>query len=319
MNVALFYLPDAKYGGWPTYTAHLYYGLVKCGHNVKLFRIGNRTENNTRDWGRGIKYRNLSLTDACLIATQMTSIITATSQKNDVETEALLRVGAKIVIHDPTELKGNIPELLKTGTDVITIRPINVVNLEKHGIASRYLPHPYMRNPHKFSKRLLWAGAFSRVDWDKGTHFIIDANDKLPDNKQIRIHGACNRMYAHHKLPPHWTKYYSGQFGADNLWAGAVLASRYQWAVDMSTISGDGGGTQYTFLEAIDAGTALMLNEGWVTGRPDDELLGHATFVNPENLAEAIQEPPKIYGDALLKSHDAAIIANLTLGEDNGR
>jgi hypothetical protein len=81
----------------------------------------------------------------------------------------------------------------------------------------------------------------------------------------------------------------------------------------MSTISGDGGGTQYTFLEAIDAGTALMLNEGWVTGRPDDELLGYATFVKPEDLAEAIKEAPTVYGDALLEKHDAIAIAARTM------
>jgi hypothetical protein len=314
MNVALFYLPDVKYGGWPTYTAHLYYGLASAGHDVRLFRIGNRTEKNERSWGRGIQYRNLSLLDACVMASEMTSIITATTQKFDKETEALISVGAKVIIHDPTELKGNIPELLKNSTDVITIRPINVGNLSKLGIRSRYLPHPYMRNPSKFNKPMLWAGAFSRIDWDKGTHFIIDANAKLPQNKQIRIHGTCNRMYAHHKLPEGWEQYYAGQFSADNLWGGAVLASRYKWAVDMSTISGDGGGTQYTFLEAIDAGTALVLNEGWVTGRPDDELLGQATFVKPEELAEAIQEPPKVYGFDVLKNHDAVTIANQTVG-----
>ena len=313
MNVSLFYLPDVKYGGWPTYTAHLYYGLKDAGYTVNLYRIGNRTENNTRDWGRGISYRNLSLMDAVQIAEETTSVITATTQKFASETEALVKVGAKVIIHDPTELKGDIPALLRDGVDVVTIRPINVVNLEKHGIASRYLPHPYMRNPSKWSKRVLWAGAFSRIDWDKGTHFIVDANDKLPDYKQIRIHGAQNRMYAHHKLPEHWTKYYAGQFSADNLWGGAVLASRYRWAVDMSTISGDGGGTQYTFLEAIDAGTALLLNYGWVTGRPDDELLEHATFVKPEDLAEAVQVPPTIFGDKLLDNHNATKIAIQTL------
>jgi hypothetical protein len=314
MNVALFYLPDVKYGGWPTYTAHLFHGLVSAGHNVKLFKIGNRTEKQTRDWGRNIQYQNLALIDAVRIANEMPAIITATTQKFDIETEALVSVGAKVIIHDPTELKGDIPSILQKCKDVVTIRPINVINLEKLNIQSRYLPHPYMRNKNKFSTRILWAGAFSRIDWDKGTHHIIEANSKLPEHKQIRIHGACNRMYAHHKLPEGWEKYYSGQFSADNLWAGAVLASRYKWAVDMSTISGDGGGTQYTFLEAIDAGTALMLNEGWITGREDDELLGQATFVNPENLAETLQNEPTIYGTKVLENHDATKIAAQTLG-----
>ena len=35
--------------------------------------------------------------------------------------------------------------------------------------------------------------------------------------------------------------------------------------VDMSTIKGDGGGTQYTFLEAIHNNCVLVLNNEWIT------------------------------------------------------
>jgi hypothetical protein len=313
MKVALFYLPDVKYGGWPTYTAHLYYGLKAAGHDPHLFKIGNKTEKQTRDWGRQIRYRNLSLLDAALIASETPSIITATTKAFDKETEALLMAGAKIIIHDPTELKGEIPALLQTADDVITIRPINVRNLAEKGIEARYLPHPYARNPHARQKRTRWAGAFSRIDWDKGTHHIIAANEKLPHNRQIRLHGAANTMYAFHKLPEDWQRHYEGTFPADNLWAGALIASKYQWAVDMSSIARDGGGTQYTFLEAIDAGAGLMLNKKWITGREDDELANMAVYCDGEDLAEAILEPPTIFADKLLDNHDAATIAEQTL------
>jgi MoxR-like ATPase len=49
-------------------------------------------------------------------------------------------------------------------------------------------------------------------------------------------------------------------------------------------------------------------------GREDDELLGQATFVNPENLAEALQNEPTIYGTKVLENHDATKIAAQTLG-----
>lgn len=313
MNVALFYLPDVRYGGWPTYTAHLWYGLKSAGLNPILIRIGNKTESKTRDWGRGIQYRNLSLIDAAAMVAEMPSIITATNRSLETETEVLLRAGAKIIIHDPTELKGEIPKLLQNAEDVVTIRPVNVDNLAKLGIQSRYLPHPYMRNPKKGYKRSNWAASFSRVDWDKGTHHIIAANESLPDDKQIRIYGAANTMYAFHKLPTDWEKHYAGSFPADNLWAGAQIASRFQWAVDMSSIAGDGGGTQYTFLEAIDAGAGLCLNEKWITGRGDDELAGKAVFCKAEELAEAIKEPPRIFATDVLAHHDAEKIAIQTV------
>jgi hypothetical protein len=313
MNVALFYLPDVRFGGWPTYTAHLWYGFKAAGLNPILYKISNKTEKNTRNWGRGIQYRNLSLLDAAEVVSQMPSIITATNRSLETETEVLLRAGAKIIIHDPTELKGAIPELLQKAEDVVTIRPINVKNLNDLGIQARYLPHPYMRNPGKKWKRNNWAASFSRIDWDKGTHHIIDANEKLPEDKQIRIYGAANTMYAFHKLPADWERHYAGQFPADNLWAGAQIASRFLWAVDMSSISGDGGGTQYTFLEAIDAGAGLCLNEKWVTGRDDDELAGKAVFCKAEELAEAIAEPPTIFAEDILANHNAAKIAVQTL------
>lgn len=315
-KVAVFYLPDVKFGGWPTYTAHLFHGLVFAGYSPTLYRIGARTENRVREWGRGINYQNVSLTDAVTIASVTKTLISATTQAFAAETDALVQVGAKVIIHDPTELKGEIPEILKNCRDVITIRPINVANLAAKGIESRYLPHPYVRYQHMFGRRMLWAAAFSRIDWDKGTHHIVAANDKLPTEKQIRIFGAANTMYAFHKLPQHWVQYYNGTFPADDLWQGAKIASRYKWAVDMSTISGDGGGTQYTFLEAIDAGTALMLNENWRTNRDDDEMANAATFVKAEDLADAIQEEPKIFGEHVLDNHDAVTIAKQTV--DNG-
>ena len=81
----------------------------------------------------------------------------------------------------------------------------------------------------------------------------------------------------------------------------------------MSTISGDGGGTQYTFLEAADAGTGLLLNADWLTGRPDDEILPYAHFTKPENLADAIKNKPTIKPDGLLDAHNAKRIAAYTI------
>jgi hypothetical protein len=45
------------------------------------------------------------------------------------------------------------------------------------------------------------------------------------------------------------------------------LLGMYQTMVDMSLIKGDGGGTQYTFLEAWDANTVPIINRGWLSER----------------------------------------------------
>ena len=45
---------------------------------------------------------------------------------------------------------------------------------------------------------------------------------------------------------------------------GKDLLNNCAFVVDMSTIVGDGGGTQYTFLEAIYHNCALILHKDWV-------------------------------------------------------
>ena len=42
------------------------------------------------------------------------------------------------------------------------------------------------------------------------------------------------------------------------------ILSKSKFMVDLSVLPNDGGGTQYTFLEAIYNNTAIILNRGWV-------------------------------------------------------
>ena len=75
---------------------------------------------------------------------------------------------------------------------------------------------------------------------------------------------------------------------------GKDLLNNCMFVVDMSIIKGDGGGTQYTFLEAIYHDCALILHKEWVeqgnlfingqncyvvgyTDRPEEEI---ATIIN---------------------------------------
>ena len=46
-----------------------------------------------------------------------------------------------------------------------------------------------------------------------------------------------------------------------------------QHAVDLSVIKGDGGGTQYSFMEAADAGAVNVIHRNWLTGHSDDEMV----------------------------------------------
>ena len=107
----------------------------------------------------------------------------------------------------------------------------------------------------------------SRIDFDKNINFILDANNKLDETKKIYLFGAENRLYVHHKLKDmNFENYWKGKY-PKNLpmeYEGKDLLDNCAFVTDMSIIVGDGGGTQYTFLEAIYHNCALILHKDWV-------------------------------------------------------
>jgi len=94
--------------------------------------------------------------------------------------------------------------------------------------------------------------------------------------KQIYKHMTPNKGVAkEHKYP----EYIQDSDRADEDKAlyqldfrGAVnLCKTARFMTDFSVIQGDGGGTQYTFLEAIDAGTICLLHREWI--KPKDAMV----------------------------------------------
>ena len=51
-----FYLAKAGYGGWVSFTVHLL--LVK--KHLRLYKLANKLEANTRPFGYGVRYQNVS-------------------------------------------------------------------------------------------------------------------------------------------------------------------------------------------------------------------------------------------------------------------
>ena len=65
----------------------------------------------------------------------------------------------------------------------------------------------------------------------------------------------------------------------------------YKFNVDMTIIRGDGGGTQYTWLEAWSAGCIPIINIEWLLEEPDDMIPGYncIAVAGAEELAEILQ------------------------------
>ena len=90
------------------------------------------------------------------------------------------------------------------------------------------------------------------------------------------------------------------------------LLTNCNYIVDMSIIKGDGGGTQYTFLEAIYQDCALVLHKEWVEqgdifkDKYNCYVVGYTEDVGKE-IADILRKPvdEKILQNAklLLKNH----------------
>ena len=267
--IDLFYMNDARYGGFVSYTAHLWRALNAQGKTARVFKVAKKLERKQREYTHGIAYQNVPLGYAIESARAGRAVITCAYWKhNPIAVGALLKHGAAIVVHDPTELSVELVECIReTGARVIAIREGNVDKFRELGVESVFVPHPYVSPGAGKNQGLKHACSLSRIDFDKHIDIIVEANMMLEPYLRVDIWGAPNRIYVHHKLQPkfgsHWTQDYCGDFPREARSA-ITIAGRYKYVVDMSLIAGDGGGTQYTFFEAWDAGCRLVVHRGWL-------------------------------------------------------
>jgi hypothetical protein len=311
MTIYLAYLAKPAYGGWISYTAHLAHGLQSLGHNVMLLKIAKRTESRCRPLGRGLWYQNVT-TDALASMCRHSPVwITAVDAAHHQAAAIALRAGAHLTIHDPTELKKGLVNHIRPERTVV-VRTIML----SHIAGATYIPHPYKRAPHEDrvnAQPRKSACTLHRLDFDKHCDLVVQANCR-PGNK-IDIYGHANTLYTHIKLDPidaSWRRYYYGSFGTEDLHAAVAIARQYHVLVDMSVIKGDGQGTQYTFLEALDAGCSLLLHDNW---HPSAQVaLCARTVSDADGLHRAVQDSPPHIADAaasLLQQHDADRIAQI--------
>ena len=278
----LVYLAKPVYGGWVTFTAHL---SRKFGYPIH--KVTKRSEKNTRPYGYGCSYQNLSLGDVLLLP----NILITAVDKHYWSLLQFFPKDTEIVIHDPTECKtsskskdGNplvqdtsIGSHLLQNFNVITIRAaVQQYLKDEHEISSVFKRHPFYN--YELSKGPGWSYpnvSVARIDFDKNTDILLKANAqlmnkckiKIKDVQPIYLFGAENRIYVHHMLKPlNISEYWKGKFPKElepSLDNKSILRDA-KYMVDMSTIKGDGGGTQYTFLEAIHNNCVLVLNNEWI-------------------------------------------------------
>jgi hypothetical protein len=316
----LLYLAKPIYGGWVTFTAHL-----SKKYKWPIYKITKKTEKNKRDYGYDCQYQNLCLADVL----GLDNILITAVDKHYWSFLHLFPEDTEIVIHDPTECKSS-----KSGNPlidgltpvlpnfrVITIRE-SVQNYlsETFQIDSKYLRHPFYNYPKSNKKGLGYnAVCISRIDFDKNTDIILKANALIEDKKNhIYLFGAENRIYVHHKLKDlNVQEYWKGKFpkNLEPTYEDKSILKDAKYMVDMSIIKGDGGGTQYTFLEAIYQDCVLVLHEEW-TNKGSLFVSGVNCIVvsNEEELAKVMNNgiPEELY-DTILKNSKKIIEDHLTV------
>lgn len=295
---SLVYLAKPTVGGWVSFTAHL--SLLR---DEPIFKISKRTETKggrakLRDFGYNTKYQNVSISD---FLSQDQKILVTAVDKSGHDVLEQLPDGTGVVVHDPTEIKANKGRLLDLlpRFNVITIRKTVSDLLTDLGIPNQFLRHPYVSVGGSFSrKKKSGAVSVSRIDYDKHTEIILKANQLMLD--PIEIYGTKNDRYVYHKLrdldpmreqTPGSS--YRGKFPKDFHSLAEILCPA-KFVVDLSKIKQDGGGSQYTFLEAIDFGCALILHKDWVENKNSIFVPGVNCFAVSDEyeLAELLNSDP---------------------------
>lgn len=304
----LFYLAKPIYGGWISFTSHL-----ALKHNLPVFKIGNRTEKNKRSYGYGVEYQNVAFDD---IKKHPNILITAID-KHYYDKLDYFPDGTYVVIHDPSEVTKKTSNILLEHLKrfkIVTIRKsVEDYLLKEFNLKSKFIVHPFYEYEFNREKSPSKAVSVARVDYDKHTDIILEANkilEKQDKSKIVKLYGAANLLYAHFKLEElNFKKYYQGAFDKTFEALNAILKDA-KYMVDMSVIKNDGGGTQYTFLEAIHQGCALVINKRWVSGfkTPFEHNVNCYVVENGEELAELlVKDKPikKITENArnILKKH----------------
>lgn len=279
----IIYAGKPKVGGWVTYTAHLSQalhalGVKNCVH--RLTKTGNGTPQPMGAHGtvaNVMSHQDLgSLKGAGVLFSAIDNKhFGVASYFSDDPT-------AVWVLHDPGELKHKDMKAAAQNWKgkIVVIREKQKYKIEELiQRETELVKHPYVRTHPKGDGRYR-AVASSRVDWDKKTELIIQANDLVDEDRTCRIYGAANRLYVNLGIEskfPHWKKYYFGEH-----FFGDALCAQAQMMIDMTHIADDGYGTQYTFLEAWDAGVPVVVNAKW------GEMPGAITAGTPADLADIL-------------------------------
>jgi hypothetical protein len=257
-------------GGGQTFARHMLASFKAVGQDVRLLQLTTGTRTGLVSIGdrfdthvERVHPENLlalAKHNPCIIVTPDYGKYLPEGAK-DIQTR-LMRLGARMIVHDPKPFdKRNVhPDDFaaaglgrKLPTKPIFIRP----TMKEFWPDGVFIPHPFVPmgltgTHHKI------ACSLGRIESAKRSVMIHDANKLLPKKLKIDMFGKENRLYTYAKGMP------QGCYGFPIDMASEQLLGDYKIMFDMSWFTADGGGSQYTFMEAWDAGTVPVVHSDWL-------------------------------------------------------
>jgi len=315
-SINLIYLSPWSVGGFTSFTAHLYRCLTSEDVDVQVLRCNNdREEKSLRTMkGHLLPYRNVTVETAVRQTRKRPTLITAVARPEDMKDEntieKLMAAGAKICVQSSQEFRQfpHVESLSKRGSKVVTIRRA----LMKHFPGSAYLPHPYDRVHKEWSslEDRRPACSISMVASNKHPEILCGANEKLAKKYRIDLLGKVTNPFLGMNLGKKYKNFVRPK-GFRCSQEATILASQYRLAVDLSDYpSGDGGGTQYSFLEAMDAGTVNIVHRNWSSQKGDmEEDINCLAASSVEELAARI-ECSKVSRLKVLRTNALQVLEN---------
>jgi hypothetical protein len=309
--INIFYNGYRNPNGAITLTEHLIKMLKLQGETVSVHRIMKRSSKETKPVTKygGFPMNDITLDEAVEMAKSGPSLITHFMQKGDetaYAVELISKAKCPFIIHDP---RGLVDEVLNaaedSGAKIVFIRhAMHEQFLSTYGkgiYKSEFLLHPYIREidvdtTRKYPK-FRNAVTISRIGREKNTTMICEANRLLTNEEKIQIFGTnSDALYSYYVLDkkyPEWRDNYHGEPQAGGF-STYQLCQMSKFAIDMTTFRGDGGGSQYTFMEAMDAGCCLVLHKHWLSYL--GEMVEHANCMaaeTPEDLSRIVRGEPE--------------------------
>jgi glycosyltransferase involved in cell wall biosynthesis len=313
------YLHRYLYGGATTFTAHLIHRLgilnehrsrdktriAQIPNENTILRCGKISEKKLREFGYDLYYQNVSPSLLAKIRYPFLTIFKeqyffyALPKLNLSHSDRLKDI--TLVIHDHRDISERVAPHIKNWTLVAIRRTVQDYMQNRYGLGCAFLYHPFFPYPVIRKPERRGAVSISRISFEKNTDTIIKANKILGKLDAIKLYGCPSRVYVHSFLggfQGDFSKYFCGIFGKSFSILSEILAEA-KFVVDLSVLKNDGGGTQYTFLEAIHNDCALILHRKWIEGgdtKPEfcDFKEGYNCFAidNEKELAELIRRDP---------------------------